>query len=70
MVLEEKQCRLCWGEEDDGPLVQPCACRGSAKWIHQHCLEQWRRTGPYLEVYDLTITSAAAKLSTGREGLH
>ena len=22
---EEKSCRLCWGEEDEGPLVQPCA---------------------------------------------
>ena len=39
-------CRLCWGNEDDGPLVQPCACRGSAMWIHKACLEQWRRTGP------------------------
>ena len=44
MVVEEKTCRLCWGDEDDGPLVQPCACCGSAKWIHEHCLEQWRRT--------------------------
>ena len=44
MMVEEKTCRLCWGDEDDGPLVQPCACRGSAKWIHSHCLEQWRRT--------------------------
>ena len=39
-------CRLCWGDEDDGPLVQPCACRGSIQWIHEHCLEQWRRTAP------------------------
>ena len=44
MVVEEKTCRLCWGDEDEGPLVQPCACCGSAKWIHEHCLEQWRRT--------------------------
>eukprot|EP00964_Phaeocystis_antarctica_P160514 scaffold132156_cov66-Phaeocystis_antarctica.AAC.3 len=43
---EEKQCRLCWGGEDEGPLVQPCACRGSAKWIHKACLEEWRRTSP------------------------
>ena len=42
----EKRCRLCWGDEDDGPLVQPCACRGSAKFIHKHCLERWRRTSP------------------------
>ena len=44
MLVEEKACRLCWGDEDDGSLVQPCACRGSAQWIHKHCLEQWRRT--------------------------
>ena len=43
---EEKACRLCWGDEDDGSLVQPCACRGSGKWIHQACLERWRRTSP------------------------
>ena len=47
MVVEEMACRLCFGEEeDDGPLVQPCACRGSAKWIHKHCLKKWRRTSP------------------------
>ena len=41
---EEKRCRLCYGGEEDSPLVQPCACNGSMKWIHEHCLEQWRRT--------------------------
>ena len=46
LEAEAKGCRLCWGDEDDGPLVQPCACRGSAKWIHKHCLEEWRRTSP------------------------
>ena len=46
MSVEEMTCRLCWGDEDDGPLVQPCACGGSAKWIHKACLEQWRRTSP------------------------
>ena len=44
--VEEKTCRLCLGDEDDGPLVQPCACRGSAKFVHKHCLEKWRRTSP------------------------
>ena len=38
LEAEEKGCRLCWGGEDDGPLVQPCACRGSVKLIHKHCL--------------------------------
>ena len=45
-MVEEKTCWVCFGDEDDGPLVQPCACSGSAQWIHKHCLEQWRRTGP------------------------
>ena len=43
---EEKRCRLCLEGEDDGPLVQPCACRGSAKLAHKHCLERWRRESP------------------------
>ena len=41
---EEERCRLCLGGEEDGPLLQLCACRGSAKLVHRHCLERWRRT--------------------------
>ena len=41
---EERRCRLCLGGEEDGPLLQLCACRGSAKLVHRHCLERWRRT--------------------------
>ena len=41
---EEERCRLCLGGEEDGPLVQLCACRGSARLVHRHCLEKWRRT--------------------------
>ena len=43
---EAAECRLCYGGEDDGPLVQPCACRGTIKWAHNHCIEHWRRTSP------------------------
>ena len=46
MVEEEKMCRVCLEGEENGPLVQPCACRGSAKFIHKACLERWRRTSP------------------------
>ena len=31
---EEKACRICFGGAEDGPLVQPCACRGSSSWVH------------------------------------
>ena len=43
---DERRCRLCLEGEADGPLVQLCACRGSAKLVHRHCLEKWRRTSP------------------------
>ena len=43
---EAAECRLCYGGEGDGPLVRPCACRGTIKWVHSHCIEHWRRTGP------------------------
>ena len=46
MVEEEKRCRLCLEGEADGPLVQLCACRGSAKLVHRLCLEKWRRMSP------------------------
>ena len=42
--MKEERCRLCL--EDDEPLVQPCACRGSAKLAHKRCLDHWRRTSP------------------------
>jgi len=29
--------------EADGPLVQLCACRGSSKWSHKACVDDWRR---------------------------
>ena len=43
---EQDRCRICFGGRDDGPLVRPCACRGSAKCVHSACLETWRRMGP------------------------
>ena len=42
---EERACRICYAGDDQRLLVQPCACRGSSKWICTVCLETWRRTG-------------------------
>lgn len=41
---EENLCRICLSGEDEGPLKQPCACRGSSSWAHDGCLARWRRT--------------------------
>lgn len=42
MSSEEQSCRICRGEATpDDPLFYPCKCRGSIKYIHQGCLEEW-----------------------------
>ncbi|XP_049520448.1 E3 ubiquitin-protein ligase MARCHF2-like [Dermacentor silvarum] len=34
-------CRICYGEadEENGPLLEPCACKGSIAFTHKVCLE-------------------------------
>lgn len=35
-------CRICYGTDKlTNPLLTPCDCRGSIKFIHQQCLTQW-----------------------------
>nr|XP_022919225.1 E3 ubiquitin-protein ligase MARCH4 [Onthophagus taurus] len=35
-------CRICHCEADSGnPLLSPCYCAGSLKYVHQACLQQW-----------------------------
>ena len=36
-------CRICYGEDtnDDNPLICPCVCKGSMKYIHYDCLKNW-----------------------------
>lgn len=41
---EEQICKVCRTEgTPDHPLFYPCKCRGSIKYVHQDCLEQWIR---------------------------
>ena len=34
-------CRFCF--EPRGDLVSPCACAGTAAFVHEHCLRRWQR---------------------------
>ena len=39
-----KICRICLSEEDSpkkNPLICPCTCKGSMKYIHYNCLKNW-----------------------------
>ena len=43
----EKMCRICYmGEIDNffNPLIKPCKCSGSMKYIHYKCLLHWMKT--------------------------
>ena len=46
---ENKICRICYMEEEskDNPLVQPCICSGSMRYIHLNCLKHWLNTSTY-----------------------
>ena len=42
-----KICRICYIEEYDqinNPLIKPCKCSGSMKYIHYECLLRWIKT--------------------------
>ena len=44
---KQKICRICYLEEDNpslNPLIRPCKCSGSMKYIHLKCLIIWIKT--------------------------
>lgn len=40
-------CRVCHAEgtDADDPLLSPCLCDGSVRWVHRSCLDEWRIHG-------------------------
>ena len=36
-------CRICYGDDttSENPLICPCICKGSMKYIHYECLKNW-----------------------------
>ncbi|KAG2445580.1 hypothetical protein HXX76_000192 [Chlamydomonas incerta] len=45
-VPHEKTCRICMEPETkkEDPLISPCLCKGSTRYIHRACLAKWRAT--------------------------
>ena len=44
---KQKICRICYMAETNSiinPLIKPCKCSGSMKYIHLKCLLQWLKT--------------------------
>lgn len=40
---ELSQCRICLDNEGDD-LIAPCHCKGTQKYVHRSCLDNWRST--------------------------
>ncbi|KAJ3040486.1 hypothetical protein HK097_002548 [Rhizophlyctis rosea] len=42
----DKLCRICYGgvvdEPEQGRLISPCKCKGTMKFVHLGCLNEWR----------------------------
>ena len=49
---QNKICRICYAEEEDeeNPLLQPCTCSGSMKYIHLNCLKTWINTSVIIKL--------------------
>jgi E3 ubiquitin-protein ligase DOA10 len=48
MQSEKPICRFCFASSStkQNPLIEPCECRGSIRFVHQHCLNRWRKMDP------------------------
>jgi len=46
--MGEPQCRFCLEDTEtpDNPLMSPCACTGSVRYVHRLCLRRWTAARP------------------------
>lgn len=55
--IKHLQCRICLGEGpgDDDPLIVPCECSGSIRFVHARCLGHWLKGRLGLENYNGSV---------------
>ena len=48
----QRCCRICYLDEETeiNPLIQPCLCSGSLKYIHLECLRKWIGTRNWTQI--------------------
>jgi hypothetical protein len=37
-----KICCICLEDDEPRTMIAPCRCKGSSKWVHRDCLDEWR----------------------------
>ena len=42
--LYDAECRICFDSYSTlyDPMLSPCLCRGTSKWVHKSCIQHWR----------------------------
>ncbi|XP_057769624.1 uncharacterized protein LOC130989602 isoform X3 [Salvia miltiorrhiza] len=43
VCTDQPQCRICLDAEGED-LIAPCHCKGTQKYVHRSCLDNWRST--------------------------
>lgn len=66
-VKHKKQnlCRICYSEEIDyneNPLIAPCKCSGTMRYIHLECLRDWLKSKIVVKTYPHMASYAYKKL--------
>lgn len=51
-INTEYQCRICLENDDIDNLIYPCKCKGSSKFVHKSCLNEWRTTSTNRENFN------------------
>lgn len=52
-IVEHMVCRICLvGEEDSDPLISPCNCGGTMKFIHLSCFQKWISSRTIKKIHD------------------
>ena len=46
LIESDSECRICRSTDytEDNPLISPCKCSGSIKYIHIECIRAWYET--------------------------
>lgn len=45
------ECKICFEDGVNEPLMNPCRCNGSSRWVHESCLQRWRLTNQNTNAY-------------------
>ena len=49
----DAECRICFENEStrENPLISPCLCRGTSKYVHKNCIQRWREVNNNTEYF-------------------